>query len=140
MIKSILAGLAVLGIGALCEEKPKPDPFAGKTNLIKVDGVSCGTFETIEASGTTLQVTGVMFRKDQIPLIWSGGFVVKPAQRIGMTIEVGGGETYGNVWVEYMDPYSEQQDSITIARMELFVENQEEQPGQEGENQGLLST
>ena len=139
MVNSILVGLVALSIGILCE-KPKLDPYAGKTNLIKVDGVSCGTFEAIQAEGDNLQLTGVMFRKDQIPLIWSGGFVVKPAQRIGMTIEVGGGDTYRNVWVEYMDPYSEQQDSITIARMELFVENQEERPEQEGKEQGLLST
>jgi hypothetical protein len=132
MIKSILAGLAVLGIGILCEEKPKPDPFAGKTNLIKVNGVSCGFFDAMEADGTTLHITGLTFRKDQIPLIWSGGFVVKPSQRLGFTVDAEG-EVHENVWVEYMDPYVEQQDTITIARMECLVENQEEQPGQESE-------
>ena len=134
MNKSILAGLVALGIGSLCD-KPKPiETLAPNRIEIKANNILCGSIESIDNSGQNLILTNVILRKDQLAKIWSGGFVVKPAQRIGMRFEIfkDGAliRTFDNVWVEEMSPYQEGRDSISIARMECVVENTDEQPEQ----------
>lgn len=134
MSKSILAGLIALGVGVLCDKPKPPSMFDGQRLLIKAEGISCGFMSSFELEGAQIMLRNVTLDKSEVGRIWSGGFIVKPAQRVGMTLEIvqdGEARTLTNVWVEEMTPYREGRDSVTIDQMVCLIENQEEQPEQE---------
>lgn len=130
MNKKFLGGLFALGVAALCEKKPV-HPLDGQKNLIKVNGVRCGALKSIQEENGYLILNHVMLDKHKIGEIFSNGFVVKPAQRIGMTLEIERGgqvETLTNVWIEDMTPYKEGQDLVIIDQMAVVIEDTEEKP------------
>ncbi len=133
MNKSILGGLIALGVGAFCDKPKPPSLFDGQNMLIKAEGVSCGFIGSIETEGNQVQLKNVTLDKHQVGKIFSGGFIVKPAQRLGMTLEInqnGETRTITNVWIEEMTPYKEGRETVTIDHMICSIENTEEQPEQ----------
>jgi hypothetical protein len=126
----IISAILALGIMGLCDPPTKPGPFDGKTNLIKVDGVICGTFSSLQNTDF-IELTDLVLDKHKLGLLFSGGFVVKQAQRVGFVIEYeenGQSKWIENCWIEAMSQFQEQPETISIKTAICVHENQEEPP------------
>lgn len=117
----IKAGLW-LGVTLLCD-KEKKAPAVGKVEIKCADKV-CGHADSLEVHqegkrGASFTLTNVRFKNPTLP--FSGGFVLKQAQRQGMVID-----KFYNTWVEEMTPCYNDGEIVVVDQMICAHESTEE--------------
>lgn len=111
-----------LGVTLLCDKEKKTPPL-GKIE-IKVGSWLCGHADSIEIhqeakQGAAFTLTNVRLKIPTLP--FSGGFVMKQAQRQGMVID-----KFYNSWVEEMTQCYNDGEIVVVDQMVCVHESTEE--------------